>query len=115
MILGKRCPNSECKHLVYIQTGQKDGNCDRCGKFFIVKYHLTKIRLIQEFIPRNYEAEILTYLNKKGRTYAGEISSHIGASKGVVSASLHRLEGKGLIIVTPRGKTKWITLPEDEV
>ena len=113
MILSKHCPH--CRHLVYIQTGDKDGTCDRCLNPYIVKYHLTKIRLNKIFIPRNYEAEILAYLNRKGKSYAGEISSQIGASKGVVSTVLRSLHDRELIVVVPRGKTKWIFLPGSEI
>jgi predicted transcriptional regulator len=110
MPLGKHCPY--CRHLVFIELGQRDGICDRCEKLYIVKYHLSKIRLIKEFIPRNYEAEVMAYVTKKKRTYAGEISSYLGMSKGLVSNTLRNLEAKGAIKVTPRGKTKWISLPD---
>jgi predicted DNA-binding transcriptional regulator len=107
--LGKHCPY--CRHLVRIELGDKGGACDRCNKDFLVKYHLTKIKLAKIFIPRDYEAEIMVYVIRKQKTYAGEVSSHIGASKGVVSAAVHSMERKGLIKIIPRGKTKWIVLP----
>lgn len=113
MILGKHCPY--CRHLIKIEHGRIKGVCDRCGKIFVVKYHLTKIRLQKEFIPRDYEEEILALIAKRGKSYAGEISYRIGASKGVVSAALHSMEAKGLIQVVLRGKTKWITLPGSNV
>lgn len=40
-----------------------------------MKYHLSKIRLNQVFVPRDYEAEVLAYIGKKKKTYAGEIAS----------------------------------------
>jgi uncharacterized membrane protein len=95
--------------------GLKNSVCDRCKKMFLVKYHLTKISLEKEFIPRDYEAEILVYLNRKGKSYAGELSSKIRASKGVVSIALHNMEAKQLIEVVPRGKTKWVILPGNNV
>ena len=113
MILGKHCPY--CRHLIKIEMGDKGGACDRCGKDFIVKYHLTKIRLTKIFIPRDYEAEVLAYVTRRGKSYAGEISSHIGASKGVVSHTLRSMEAKGLVSVIPRGKTKWILLPGSDI
>lgn len=108
-MLGKHCPH--CRHLLKIEMGQKGGACDRCTKVFIVKYHLTRIRLIKEFVPRDYEAEIMAYVTRKGKSYAGDISCHIGASKGVVSSNLRKLEAAGLIEFVPRGKTKWVILP----
>jgi hypothetical protein len=113
VILAKHCPY--CRHLIKIEHGTPDGACDRCGKNYVVKYHLTKIRLVKEFIPRDYEAEILAYITKKGKSYAGELSSRIGVSKGVVSIALHNMEAKGLIQVVLRGKTKWIVLPGSDV
>lgn len=110
MSFGKHCPY--CRHLVYIEDGQKTGICDRCLKLYIVKYHLSRVRLIKEFVPRDYEGEVLSYVTRKRKTYAGEISAHCGMSKGLVSNTLKSLEAKGLIVVTPRGKTKWITLPD---
>lgn len=110
MILGKHCPY--CRHLVKIEKGVKGGACDRCNKDFLVKYHLTKIKLAKIFVPRDYETEIMVYVVRKHKTYASEISSHIKASKGVVSNTLHSMENKGLIKVLPRGKTKWIVLPD---
>lgn len=111
MSFGKHCPY--CRHLVFIEEGQKTGVCDRCMKMYIVKYHLSKIRLIKEFIPRDYEAEVMAYVARKRKTYAGEISSYCGMSKGLVSNTLRRLEDKGMIKVTPRGKTKWISVPDN--
>lgn len=108
MILGKHCPY--CRHLVHIEEGDKTGTCDRCTNEYIVKYHLSRIRLIKVFVPRDYETEILAFIKKRTRTYAGEISCNVGMSKGLVSTTLRRLEDKRLIIVTPRGKTKWVTL-----
>lgn len=109
MILGKHCPY--CRHLVKIEIGDKGGACDRCTKDFLVKYHLTKIKLAKIFVPRDYEMEIMAYVVRKRKTYASEISSHVKASKGVVSNTLHNMESKGLIKVIPQGKTKWIVLP----
>jgi sugar-specific transcriptional regulator TrmB len=94
--------------------GDKGGACDRCLKEYLVKYHLTKIRLTKIFVPRDYETEILAYITRKGKSYAGEISSHVGASKGVVSHTLRSMESKGLIKIVPRGKTKWVMLPGTE-
>ena len=113
MILAKHCPN--CRHLIKIEMGQTGGICDRCNKVYIVKYHLTKIRLQKEFIPRDYEAEIMAFITRRGKTYAGEISSYVGASKGVISKTLRKLEAKELIVVIPRGKTKWIILPGSNI
>jgi predicted transcriptional regulator len=113
MILAKHCPY--CRHLVKVEHGELGGVCDRCGKIFTIKYHLTKIRLQKEFIPRNYETEILAVIAKKGKSYAGELSYKIGASKGVVSITLHNMEAKGLVEVIQRGKTKWIVLPGSNV
>jgi hypothetical protein len=112
MILAKHCPY--CRHLVKIEHGETKGLCDRCLKVYEVHYHLTKIKLSKEFIPRDYEAEILVYITRKGQSYAGEISSRIGASKGVVAIALHNMELKGIIQVVTRGKTKWILLPDTE-
>jgi sugar-specific transcriptional regulator TrmB len=95
--------------------GDKGGACDRCLKEYVVKYHLTKIRLNKIFVPRNYEVEILAYVARKGKSYAGEISSHIGASKGVVSNTLRSMEAKGLVTVIPRGKTKWVIIPGTDI
>lgn len=110
MILAKRCPY--CRHLVKIEMGWKTGICDRCKKVFLVKYHLTKISLAKEFVVRNYEAEILEYLGRKGKSYAGELSIRIRASKGVVSNTLHTMESKNLIKVVYKGRTKWVMLPD---
>lgn len=113
MILAKHCPY--CRHLIKIEHGQTAGICDRCMRVYMVKYHLTKITLQKEFKPRDYEAEILAYITKKGKSYAGEISYQVGASKGVVSQTLRKLEIKGLVQVVPRGKTKWIILPGSNI
>lgn len=110
-LMGKHCPY--CRHLVHIEMGQKDGVCDRCKKLFIVKYHLTKIRLVKEFIPRDYEAEVLAFITRKGKTFAGEIASYVGISKGLVSSTLRKLEAERKIVITPRGRTKWVTLRKD--
>lgn len=112
MTMGKHCPY--CRHLIKIELGDTGGACDRCHKEFVVKYHLTKIRLTKIFIPRDYEAEVLAFIIKRGQSYAGEISSHIGASKGVVSQTLRKMDSKGIIKVMPRGKTKWVMLPDTE-
>lgn len=111
MTIPKHCPY--CRHLVKINSGQERGLCDRCGNIYVVKYHLTKIRLKKEYIPRDYDAEVLEFLRKRRKSYAGEISSHIGASKGVVSQSLRRLEARKIIIFIPRGKTKWVHLSDE--
>jgi len=110
--MSKHCPY--CRHLLKLEDGTKNGTCDRCGKDFTVKYHLTKIRLNKIFIPRNYEAEVYGFIVKKRQTYAGEISCNIGASKGVISHVLKMLHLRGAIKVVPRGKTKWVMLPETE-
>lgn len=111
VLIGKHCPY--CRHLVHIEVGQKEGVCDRCYKTYIVKYHLSKIRLIKEFVPRDYETEILLFIAKRGKTFAGEISSYVGISKGVVSTTVKSLEERRKITVTRRGKTKWITLSKE--
>jgi hypothetical protein len=113
MTLAKHCPY--CRHLIKIEMGQTNGICDRCKRVYTVKYHLTKITLQKEFKPRDYETEILAYITRKGKSYAGEISYQVGASKGVVSQTLHKLEVKGLVQVVPRGKTKWIILPGSDI
>lgn len=110
--MSKHCPY--CRHLLKLEDGTKNGTCDRCEKDFIVKYHLTKIRLTKIFIPRDYEADVMAYVTRKGQTYAGEISCHVGASKGVVSQVLRNLASRGAVKVVPRGKTKWILLPGTE-
>ncbi len=108
--MAKHCPY--CRHLVHVEHGAKGGACDRCNHDFTVKYHLSKIRLNKIFIPRDYDAEVMAYVLRKGQTYAGEISCHVGASKGVVSQVLRRLESSGAVKVIPKGKTKWILLPD---
>ncbi len=113
MTMGKHCPY--CRHLIKIEMGDKGGTCDRCLKDYLVKYHLTKIRLTRIFIPRDYEAEVFVYITRKGKSYAGEISIHIGASKGVVSHTLRSMESKGLIKFIPRGKTRWVVLPGSDI
>lgn len=107
-----KCPH--CRHLIQIQTDQKEGICDRCEKFYLVRYHLSCIKLAKEFTPRNYEAEILVFVTRKGRSYASEISVGIGASKGVVSQTLRGMISREVLIVKPRGKTKWVSIPKDK-
>lgn len=111
--MDKHCPY--CKHLLHVEIGAKSGSCDRCSKNYEVKYHLTKIKLIKLFVPRDYEADIMAYITRKGKGYAGEISYNIGASKGVVSVALKNLEDHGLLEVVPRGKTKWVKIPGSDV
>lgn len=110
--MNKHCPY--CKHLLVLPDNAIGGTCDRCHNNFLVKYHLTKIRLVKVFIPRDYEMEILNYIKKKNRTYAVEISSSLVASKGRVSITLRSLENQKKIKVIRRGKTKWIELTEEE-
>lgn len=112
-MLGKHCPY--CRHLVHITFGDTDGKCDRCYNTFLVKYHLSKIKLAKTFIPRDYEAEILAFIRKRKRTYAGEISCNVGISKGVVSVTLQNLAARRIIIISPRGKTKWVTLQPESL
>jgi len=112
MSTGKyKCPH--CGHLILIIAEQKHGICDRCTKFYIVHYHLSRITLDKEFILRNYETEVLRYIEKRGRSYASEISIGIGASKGVVSMTLRGMIERKLLEVKPRGRTRWVSLPKE--
>lgn len=104
--LVKHCPY--CRRSVLIVMGQLSGSCTRCLKPYIVKYHLSKIRLNKVFVPRDYETEILRFILRKQKTYSVEITSQLGVSKGKVSVTLRALEEKNLISSYQRGRTRWV-------
>lgn len=104
----RKCPH--CGGMVNVLPDQTEGFCQNKGKMYFVKRHLSAVKLEAPFEKRDYEGEILNFINKKGKTYASEIVSGASISKGKVSQVLTKLIGDGLLRSSQQGRFRWVEI-----
>lgn len=103
----RACPNCHCFIFANIH---ENGTCPKCEKPYKVKFLLSKIKLVSLCDQRNYESEILSYIQNVDKTYSREIMKTLHITEGTVYSIVSRLKNKNIIKVTPYGNKRMIEL-----
>jgi predicted HTH transcriptional regulator len=104
----KHCPH--CNASILFRSNVEPGTCWKCGKKYEVKIRLSKICLVKPYVSVNYEAEIIDFLSKNGKSYASEISRMIKHSPQAIRGHINYLVDQGILCEEQRGRTKWIKI-----